>query len=59
MYKQFREKSNKSIYLPVELIAMIEKRAEKNISSFNKIILEVLLKEFLFSENKNQKISHE
>ncbi len=56
MYKQFREKSNKSIYLPIELIAMIEKRAEKNISSFNKIILEVLLKEFLFSENKNQKI---
>lgn len=54
MYKQFKEKSTKSIYLPDELIAMIEDRAAKNISCFNKVVVEVLLKEFVFAENNNQ-----
>ncbi len=53
MYKQFKVKSNKSVYLPVELIAMIEERAAKNISCFNKVVLEVLLKEFVFTEKKS------
>jgi len=58
MYKQFKEKSNRSVYLPIELIAMIEERAARSISCFNKVVVEVLLKEFLFTEKKSQRTSN-
>ena len=46
MYKQFREKSNRSVYLPNVLIDAIEKQAANEYLSFNRVIVEVLLKQF-------------
>ena len=46
MYKQFREKSNRSVYLPNALIDVIEKQAADDYLSFNRVIVDVLLKQF-------------
>lgn len=55
MYKNFREKKSKCVYLPVELIDAIQERANVDYSNFNKVVAEVLLKEFLLMDNKSEK----
>lgn len=50
MYKRFKEKINKSVYMPVELINKIQDKADNNFSNFNKVVVEVLIKEFLMTE---------
>lgn len=52
MYKNFKEKNIKSVYLPIELIEAIQHQANNSFSSFNKIVVEVLIKEFLLLKNK-------
>ena len=47
MNKKYKHSINRSVYMPEELISRIQEVADEQNSNFNKMLVDVLLKEFL------------